>query len=60
MKHALDNDRRGMRMDAPSQAAEEEAYWLGGEALVVPPWAAFDEIAGGDESGWDDPSWKVL
>lgn len=56
MKHALENDRRTTQ--AP--AAEEDAYWLGGEALVVPLWDAFDEASAGNESGWDDPSWKVL
>lgn len=61
MKHALENDRRSAPMQAPAgAAADDDAYWLGGEALVVPLWAAFDEAPAGDESGWDDPSWKVL
>jgi hypothetical protein len=61
MKHALENDRRTTRMQAPAgAAADDDAYWLGGEALVVPLWDAFDEASADAGSGWDDPSWKVL
>jgi|GEM_PF-4945250 hypothetical protein len=56
-RNAQETERRSART-AQARSAGEDAYWLGGEALVVPAWAGADAAA--DEPGWDDPAWRTL